>query len=462
MWQRCMEMFRSNVSEQQFATWFSPMRLKSYDAVRKELAVFIPSQFFFEYLEEHFRRLIHVTISRFFGEDVMLSYQVEVADNVTVTQESESNMVPEAAPSVFAANQSPTLAQAVGLPEDLDSQLNPHQTFSNFIEGTSNKLPRSVGQAIAEHPEQMTFNPLFIYGPSGVGKTHLVNAIGLRTKELHPDKRVLYLSAHLFMVQFTDAIKRDTVNDFIHFYQSIDMLIVDDMQELVGMKGTQNAFFHIFNHLRQNGKQIIMTCDRPPVSLQGMEDRLITRFKSGLMAEMEKPEESLRLNILRSIVKHDGLNIPDDVLDFISSNVNNSVRELEGIIHSLLAYSVVYGKDIDLDFAQRILAGHIKVEKKNVTIDQIITTTCEYFNVKEEDVFGKSRKANIVTVRQMSMYLASKHTKLTMSKIGIYVGNRDHATVLHGIKTIDGRLKVDKELQRHLEELEEKLIGKAL
>ena len=462
LWQRCMEMFRSNVSEQQFQTWFSPMRLKSYDAARKELAVFIPSQFFFEYLEEHFRRLIHITINRFFGDDVTLSYEVEVADNVTVSQESDNNMVPEVAPSKFTANQSPVLAQAVGLPADLDSQLNVHQNFSNFIEGSSNKLPRSVGQAIAEHPEQQTFNPLFIYGPSGVGKTHLVNAIGMRTKELHPEKRVLYLSAHLFMVQFTDARKNNVFNDFMHFYQSIDMLIVDDIQEIAGMTATQNAFFHIFDHLRKNGKQIIMTCDRPPISLQGMEDRLITRFKSGLMAEMEKPEESLRRNILHSIVKHDGLNIPDEVINYISQNVNNSVRELEGIIHSLLAYSVVYSRDVDLDFAKRILAGRIKFEKKVVTIEQIITCACEHFNVKEEEVFGKSRRAKVVTVRQMSMYLAHKHTKLTASKIGIYVGNRDHATVLHGIKTIDSRLKAEKELQRHLEDLEVKLIGKAL
>ena len=457
-----MEMFRSNVSEQQYQTWFSPMRIKSYDAVQKELAVYIPSQFFFEYLEEHFRRLIHITISRFFGADVTLSYEVEVADNVTVNQESDSNMVPEAAPSPLAANQSPQLAQAVGMAADLDSQLNVHQSFSNFIEGTSNKLPRSVGQAIAEHPEQQTFNPLFVYGPSGVGKTHLVNAIGMRTKELHPEKRVLYLSAHLFMVQFTDARRRNIFNDFMHFYQSIDMLIVDDVQELAGMTATQNAFFHIFNHLRQHGKQIIMTCDRPPVSLQGMEERLITRFKSGLIAEMEKPEEPLRRSILHSIVKHDGLSIPDDVVNYISHNVTGSVRELEGIVHSLLAYSVVYSKDIDLEFAQRILAGRIKIEKKDITIDQIISCTCEHYNVKEEEIFGKSRKANVVTVRQMSMYLAHKHTKLTASKIGIYVGNRDHATVLHGIKTIDGRLKIEQKLRQDLEELEGKLIGKAL
>lgn len=462
LWQRCMEMFQGNVSEQQFQTWFSPMRVKSYDAVQKELVVCIPSQFFYEYLEEHYRCLLHTTIRRFFGANVSLVYDVDVVDNVTVSQESDGPIAPVSVSSSRQPNKSPLLAQAVGAAEDLDSQLNVHQNFNNFIEGSSNKLPRSVGQAIAEHPEQMTFNPLFIYGPSGVGKTHLVNAIGLRTKELHPEMRVLYLSAHLFMVQFTDARKNNVFNDFMHFYQSIDMLIIDDIQELAGVTATQNTFFHIFNHLRQNGKQIIMTCDRPPVSLQGMEDRLITRFKSGLMAEMEKPEEGLRCNILRSIVKHDGLNISEDVLDYISQNVTGSVRELEGVIHSLLAYSVVYNKEVDLEFAKHILAGRVKVEKKTVTIDQIISCTCGHFNVKEEDVFGKSRKANIVTVRQMSMYLANKHTKLTMSKIGIYVGNRDHSTVLHGIKTIDGRLKVDKELRQHLEELEAKLIGKVI
>ena len=459
LWSRCMEMFRNNVTEQQYQTWFSPMKIRSYDAARKDLTVYIPSQFVFEYLEEHFRRLIHLTIGRYFGDDVTLTYMVEVADNVMVSQESDDAAVLPSVTSSREANKSPELAQAVGPADDLDSQLNEHQRFSNFIEGTSNKLPRSVGQAIAEHPEQQTFNPLFIYGPSGVGKTHLVNAIGMRTKELHPEKRVLYLSAHLFMVQFTDARNRNVFNDFMHFYQSIDMLIVDDVQELVGMKGTQNAFFHIFNHLRQNGKQIIMTCDRPPVALQGLEERLSTRFRSGLMAEMERPEESLRRNILHSIVKHDGLNIPDEVLDYISGNVTGSVRELEGVIHSLLAYSVVYSKEVDLTFAQRILAGRVRVEKKAVTIDQIITCTCEFYNVREEDLFGKSRKANIVTVRQMSMYLAHKHTKLPTSKIGVYVGNRDHATVLHGIKTIDGRLKVDKELRQQLAELEEKLLS---
>ena len=450
-------MIRNNIQEQQFNTWFAPIHSLGFDEERKELTLCVPSPFVYEYIEEHFIKLLSVVLKRVYGAGVRLMYKVmtDATNNLSMELEASQSATVRVAMAA-PVNQAPRPLQQI------DSQLRPDYTFENFIEGKSNKLPRTVGLAIAQNPKQSTFNPLFIYGGSGTGKTHLVNAIGLRTKELHPDKRVLYLSAHLFMVQFTDARKNNVFNDFMHFYQSIDMLIVDDMQELAGMTATQNAFFHIFDHLRRNGKQIIMTCDRPPVSLQGMEDRLITRFKSGLMAEMEKPEEGLRRSILHSIVKHDGLNIPDDVLDYISSNVSNSVRELEGIIHSLLAYSVVYGKDIDLEFAQRILAGRTKVEKKIVTIDQIISCTCEHFNVKEEEIFGKSRKADIVTVRQMSMYLAHKHTKLTASKIGIYVGNRDHATVLHGIKTIDGRLKVDKGLQRHLEELEEKLIGKAL
>lgn len=462
MWKRCLDIIRNNVNEQQYETWFSLLQLKSFDVQTKELTVYVPSQYFHEYLEEKFSKLWRPAIIRAFGADTRLFYDVNVASDQTVHMESDTAQNEQHTPSSKPANAAPSTLEAVGTAQDLDSQLNTKQNFSNFIEGLSNKLPRSVGQAIAENPNQQAFNPLFIFGPSGVGKTHLVNAIGTRVKELHPQKRVLYLSANLFQVQYTDSVRRNTFNDFMHFYQSIDMLIVDDIQELVGMKATQNAFFHIFNHLRQNGKHIIMTCDRPPVSLQGMEERLITRFKSGLMAEMEKPEESLRRNILKSIVKHDGLNIPDEVLDYISHNVTGSVRELEGIIHSLLAYSVVYGKDVDLEFAKRILAGCVKTEKKEVTIDQIITCTCEYFNVKEEEIFGKSRKANIVTVRQMSMYLAHKHTKLTASRIGIYVGNRDHATVLHGIKTIEGRLKVEKELRRHFEELEEKLTGKAL
>ncbi|MBO7099448.1 MAG: chromosomal replication initiator protein DnaA [Bacteroidaceae bacterium] len=460
LWTQCLEIIRSNVNEQQYQTWFTPIKFKSYDIEAKELTISTPSQFFYEYLEEHFRKIIHLTIYRVFGENVRLVYLVEVVKKSSVKIESDD--VPSVAKTETSkrqANQSPTLTQAVGPAQDLDSQLNPNQTFSNFIEGISNKLPRSIGQAIAEKPSQQTFNPLFIYGPSGVGKTHLVNAIGTRLKELHPGKRVLYLSAHLFQVQFTDSIRHNTFNDFMHFYQSIDVLIIDDIQEMMGLERTQYAFFHIFNHLRQNGRQIILTSDRPPISMQGMEDRLLTRFKSGLLAELEKPEVQLRKDILRSKIKHDGLQIPENVIDYISQNVSNSVRELEGVIHSLLAYSVVYNKDVDLDFAQSIIQHAPKTVAKEVSLDKIVEEVSIKYNVKQEDIYGKSRKAEIVLARQLSIYLAQMHTQLSTSKIGLLIGNKNHATVLHSIKTIKNRLKADNALKEQIDELTNILKG---
>lgn len=453
-WAQCLEIIRSNVNEQQYQTWFTSIKFKSYDVEAKELVISTPSQFFYEYLEEHFRSLIHLTINRVYEGNVSLIYEVEVVKKGSVKMESdEVSSVAKTEPSKRQANQSPTLTQAIAPVQDLDSQLNPKQTFSNFIEGISNKLPRSIGQAIAEKPNQQTFNPLFIYGPSGVGKTHLVNAIGTRLKELHPEKRVLYLSAHLFQVQFTDSVRNNTFNDFMHFYQSIDVLIIDDIQEMIGLEKTQYAFFHIFNHLRQNGRQIILTSDRPPVSMQGMQDRLLTRFKSGLLAELEKPEVQLRKDILRSKIKHDGLQIPEDVIDYISQNVSNSVRELEGVIHSLLAYSVVYNKDVDLVFAKSIIQHTPNTAVKEVSLDKIVEEVSNIYNVKQEDIYGKSRKAEIVLARQLSIYLAQVHTQLSVSKIGLLIGNKNHATVLHSIKTIKNRLKVDMALKEQIDEL---------
>ncbi len=460
LWTQCLEIFRNNVNEQQYQTWFTSIKFKSYDAEAKELVISTPTQFFYEYLEEHFRNIIHFTINRVFGGNISLVYEVEVVKNGPVKMKSDDMpSIDKTEPSKRQPNQSPTLTQAVGPAQDLDSQLNPKQTFSNFIEGTSNKLPRSIGQAIAEKPSQQTFNPLFIYGPSGVGKTHLVNAIGTKLKELHPEKRVLYLSAHLFQVQYTDSIRHNTFNDFMHFYQSIDVLIIDDIQEMIGLEGTQYAFFHIFNHLRQNGRQIILTSDRPPVSMQGMEDRLLTRFKSGLLAELEKPEVQLRKDILRSKIEHDGLQIPEDVIDFISQNVSSSVRELEGVIHSLLAYSVVYNKDVDLDFAQSIIQHTPKTIVKEVSLDKIVEEVSNIYNISQEDIYGKSRKAEIVQARQLSIYLAQLHTQLSVSKIGLLIGNKNHATVLHSIKAIKNRLKTDKALKEQIDELTDILKG---
>ena len=458
-WKECLGIIRNNLDEQRFNTWFEPIRFKSYDQERKELTIFVPSSFFYEYLEGHYRRIMHMTIAKVFGADQHLKYEVKVAGKETVNVESDEPTLLDKQPrAAVPANQSPRMAQAAGAPQDLDSCLNMKQNFGNFIEGVSNKLPRSIGLSIAENPSQQTFNPLFIYGPSGVGKTHLVNAIGTRMKELHPDKRVLYLSARLFEVQYTSSVRQNRINDFMHFYQSFDMLIVDDIQEMVGKQATQYTFFHIFNHLRQNGRHIILTSDRPPTALQGMEDRMITRFQSGLLAELEKPEERLRRDILESKIKHDGLRIPEKVIDYISQNVSDSVRELEGVVQSLLAYSVVFNRDVDLQFAMRIMNHNMHVERKRtITVDQIVEHACEYFQIKQEDVYGKSRKANIVLVRQLSMYLAQHHTQLTASRIGNLVGGRNHATVIHSVRTIENRLKSDKDFQKKVTELEGKL-----
>lgn len=459
MWKRCMEIFRDNLNEQQFATWFTPMTFKSYDAEARQLRVNVPSSFFYEYMEEHFRQLLHRTIYRVFGEGITLTYDVHVADEATMSVPSDESSAKKVAPAAAPANEARTMMQAATPVEEWDSQLNPKFSFRNFIEGESNRLPRNVGQSIAANPHQQTFNPLFIYGHSGVGKTHLLNAIGSSIQELHPSLRVLYLSAHLFQVQYTDAIRKGKFNDFMYFYQSVDVLLIDDIQEMAGKERTEYAFFHIFNHLCQLGKQIIIASDRPPVELKGMQDRLITRFSSGLIAELENPEEELRRNILDYKIKNEGLNFPPDVVDYISRNVSDSVREMEGAVHSLLAYSVVYNREVDLEFAQRIVKRNVRKESKMITLDDIVDCCSRYYNVRPEEIYGKSRKANIAMARHMCMYLAQSHVQMTASKIGMMMGNRDHATVLHSTKTITKQLDVDKNLRQNLKDLEQMLKG---
>lgn len=458
LWGHCLQIIRNNVDDKQYRTWFEPIQIISYE--RPVLTFGLPSQYFYEFLSEHFGRLIFSVVRRVFGEGTQLKYSLMVDQTNHITVDIEpvnSPVIASPKPNRAGGDATAPNMLRAPLPQDLNPQLNPHYNFDNFIEGASNKLPRSVGQSIAEHPKQSTFNPLFIYGPSGVGKTHLVNAIGTKIKELHPQKRVLYVSAHLFQVQYTDSVRKNTVNDFINFYQTIDVLIIDDVQEFASLTKTQNTFFHIFNHLHQNGRQLILTSDRPPTALQGMEERLLTRFKWGLLAELEKPNQQLRHDILDNKIRQDGLNIPEDVVDFVSENVNDSVRELEGIVNSLMAYSVVWNRDIDLPLAEQILKRTVKTEKKPVTVDMILDKVCEYFNVKQEDIFTSSRKQNIVQVRQIAMYLAQKYTKLSSARIGTLIGKRNHATVLHSCKMVEDRIHVDKTFKGKVDEIEQLL-----
>jgi len=460
LWGKCLDIIRDNLpSETAFNTWFASTRPASYAG--NVLTIYVPSQFVYEYIEEHYVNLLSAAIYRVFGNDTQLNYRVLV-----VADEKEPGMIEQPATPKRTVKIQPTEQKSgnktpgnITVPaQDLDPMLRSNYSFDNFIEGLSNKLPRAAAESIAQKPGKTVFNPLFLYGASGVGKTHLANAIGLKVKELYPEKRVLYVSAHLFKVQYTDSVRKNTLNDFINFYQSIDVLIIDDIQEFVGVEKTQNTFFHIFNHLHQNGKQLIMTCDRPPVMLKGIEERLITRFKWGLTAEIERPNLDLRRNILADKVRREGISVTPNVLEYIAENVTDSVRELEGILISLMAHSTIYGRDIDLAMAERVISKAVRVNEKEITVEDIVHSTCEYYHIKDESIYSSSRKRDIVLARQIAMYLTHKHLpNLSLARIGQQIGSKDHSTVLHACRTIEEQLEVDKAIEGAIEDIEVKI-----
>ncbi len=445
LWDNSLLLIKDSVTEQQYNTWFKPIVFESYKPSTKTLLVQVPSPFVYEYLEQNFVDLLSKVLHRNFGEGIRLTYRVVTDKEHKLSQDIEAD--PDDADLAKQAREraQQTAAQpaAPQQQEDIDTQLDPKLTFNNYMEGDSNKLPRSVGLSIAEHPNTTQFNPMFIYGPSGSGKTHLVNAIGLKAKQMYPQKRVLYVSARLFQTQYTDAVLHNASNDFINFYQSIDMLIVDDIQEWAGKAKTLNTFFHIFNHLFRNGKRIILACDRPPVELKDMPDRLLTRFSCGLVCELEKPNIQLCVDILSNKIRRDGLKIPVDVISFIAQTCNGSVRDLQGAINGLLAYSIVYNSSIDIRLAERVIKRAVKVDDKPLTIDDIVETVCHHYNVTVTAVNSKSRKRDYVVARQVTMYLAQKYTKMPASRIGKLVGNRDHSTVIHSCSKVEERLKID-------------------
>lgn len=455
-WDKTLTLIRENVSEQQYNTWFKPIVYESFEESTRTLLVQVPSPFVYEYLEENYIDLLSKVLRRTFCDQIRLKYRIVTDQEHHLTQDVEAEQTDLSVKTQLAktrVNESPTALDAAQ-PQQLDPNLNPHQTFNNYIEGDSNKLPRSVGLSIAEHPRKTQFNPMFVYGPSGCGKTHLINAIGMRTKQLYAQKRVLYVSARLFQVQYTNAVLQNSINDFINFYQTIDLLIVDDIQEWMTATKTQDTFFHIFNHLFRNGKRIILASDRPPVDLKGMNERLLTRFSCGLIAELEKPNVQLCIDILNSKIRKDGLQIPDDVVQFIAGTANGSVRDLEGVINSLLAYSVVYNSTVDMRLAQRVIQRAVKIDDKPLTIDEILEKVCNHFNVSVSAVNGRSRKQDLVTARQVSMYLAQKYTKMPASRIGKLVGGRDHSTVIHSCSRIEQRLQVDSMFSNELMSIE--------
>lgn len=457
LWNQCLNIIKDNVPELSYSTWFTPIVPLQYED--KALLLQVPSHFFYEQLENQYADLIGKAILRVTGENTRLLYQVMVSDTpmklAPDTHQANVNRI-SGIPTRPAASNNPFEQMAPG---KLEPQLNPNLTFGNFIGGESNMLARTAGYSIAEKPGKTIFNPLFVHGKSGVGKTHLLHAIGNSGLQQNSNLRVLYVSSHLFQVQYSQAYLNNTVNDFIHFYQSIDVLLIDDIHELSGKTGTQNVFFHIFNHLHQNGKQLVITCDRPPKDIVGIDDRLLTRFKWGLTAEMEKPNYALRVAILDSKIMRDGLQFTRDVVEYIARNATENVRDLEGIVVSLMAHSVIYEKEVDMDLAKRVVSNAIKVQERQISVELIEEEVCKYFDIEPEVIHSKSKKQEISQARQIAMYLSRKYTDKSYSNIGELIGKRDHATVLHACKTVGNWIETDKKLKGCIQEIEQLIQG---
>ena len=456
LWNSCLNIIKDNINEASFNTWFSPIVPVRYE--NKVFVLQVPSQFFVEYIEEKYIDLLRMTLTRVAGSGTKLEYRVLIDKSSGTGTQIPSTA--EQKPKQFGSNSAQSTFvspyQRLQLPE-LDPQLNPSFNFNSLIEGKSNKLARTAGLSISNDPGKTIFNPLFVYGKSGVGKTHLVNAIGVMTKQLHPEKRVLYVSANTFQIQYTDAVRNNTQNDFLNFYQTIDVLLIDDIQEFSGKTGTQNTFFHIFNHLHQTGKQLVLTADRSPLEMVGIEQRLLTRFKWGLSAEIEKPDFELRKSILKSKIYRDGLEIPENVVDFIAENVVDNVRDLEGVLISLLAHSTLTNMPIDIILAERVISRIVSITPKVMSIEFIRDTVCDFFKLSVDAISTKSRKLEVVQARQIAMYLSKNLTKNSLSTIGNYIGQRDHATVLHACKKVMDLMDTDKHFKKNVEEIEERL-----
>ena len=451
LWSNCLNVIKDNIPEPAFNTWFAPIVPLNYED--NVLTIQVPSQFFYEYLEDKYLDIIQQTLYREIGEGTILNYRilVETESNTVVEMRGESKSFTGTDKKISAKVPSPFDRVETS---EFESQINKKYKFNNFFEGESNRLTRTAAEAVANNPAKTAFNPLFIHGNSGVGKTHLCHALGSKVQELYPDKKVLYLSAHLFKVQYTDARRFNTINDFINFYQSIDVLIIDDIQELSGLEKTQNTFFHIFNHLHQNNKQLVMTSDCAPMDMQGVEERLLTRFRWGLATKLERPDKELRKKILKNKILSDGLSIPDDVIDFIADRVTENVRDLEGIVVSLMAHSIINNREIDMSLARRVVEQSIKFEKKRITVQKIKDTVSDFYSVKKDLIQSPSRKREIVQARQVTMFFIKKHTELSLSQIGVQVGNRSHATVLHACNTVKNYYEFDKGFRSDLEEIE--------
>lgn len=466
VWNNCLRIIRDNVSPQSFKTWFEP--IKPVKLEENILTIEVPSQFFYEWLEEHYINLLRKIIKHELGVNGKLEYNV-LMDNETNSAKAGYTIKLPTKNSGDLKNAAVTMPLTVnstirnpfiipGLKKvNVESQLNPNYSFENFVEGDCNRLARSAGFAVADKPGGTAFNPLLIYGGVGLGKTHLAQAIGIEIKNKYPSKTVLYVSSEKFTHQFIDAVRNNATNDFVHFYQMIDVLIIDDIQFFAAKEKTQDVFFHIFNHLHQTGKQIILTSDKSPVDLQGMEQRLLSRFKWGLSADLQTADLETRIAILEKKMYTDGIDLPREIVEYIAYSITSNIRELEGALISILAQSSLNKKAITLELAKQMIDKFVKNTAHEVSIDYIQKVVCDYFNLPIELIKSKTRKREVVQARQIAMYFAKSMTKSSLSNIGMNLGGKDHATVLHACRTVNNLMDTDKKFKGYISDIQKKI-----
>jgi len=467
VWESCLSIIKDNVSSQSFKTWFEPIKPIKLSA--SVLTIQVPSQFFYEWLEEHYITLLKKTIKKELGNTGRLEYSIIMENNYSNNAKPYTVKVPTSSKKEL---KNPSVAMPIDLNQNtirnpfiipglkkvnVESQLNPNYTFENLVEGDCNRLARSAGFAVSNKPGGTAFNPLLIYGGVGLGKTHLAHAIGIQIKSEFPNKTVLYVSSEKFTQQYIDSVRNNNQNDFVHFYQMIDVLLIDDVQYFAGKEKTQDVFFHIFNHLHQTGKQIVLTADKAPVELQGFEQRLLSRFKWGLSADLQAPDLETRVAILEKKVYADGIDMPKEVLEYLAYSITTNVRELEGALISLLAQSSMNRKVITLELAKQMIDKFVKNTAREVSIDYIQKVVCDYFDMPIELLKSKTRKREVVQARQIAMYFAKSMTKSSLATIGLHSGGKDHATVLHACRTVNNLIDTDKRFKSYIDELHKKI-----
>ena len=447
LWSECQQILRDNLSQSAYQTWFA-----SVDAIQWEnnlLVLQVRSQFIVDYIEDNYLDILSRVLRKVFGSNIRLEYRVMMAGS-SVDIPSDNLKLQASSPVA------PMIQGFAPVRNDWESHLNTQYTFSNFVKGEPNKLARAAAVEIAKNPGKTIFNPLFLFGGSGVGKTHLANAIGNEVCALNPSARVLYVAANTFKLQFQDAVNHNRVPDFLMFYQSVDVLIVDDIQYFADLKGTQDSFFQIFNHLQQSHKQLILTSDRSPNELRGVQDRLLSRFKWGLAAEITRPDYMLRKDILAYRLHKDGIKLNDDIVEYIATNVTENVRDLEGVLASLLAYSTLTDSPIDITLAQTAVGRLVQLQPKTFNPNDILMTVCQHMNISERVITARSRNREAVRARNMVMYLVKKYTDCSMVEIGKMV-HRDHATVAHSLNTMEDLMSYDAVLRQEVASIERTL-----